>query len=256
MLQFENLSAGYNRRERLHGITAAIRSGCLTAVIGPNGCGKTTLLKCAAGILKPFSGSIQFDGRILSSFSEKERARFISYMPQSRLTPDLSVRHLVEHGRYPHLKWGQNISEVDKKIISNALNRTEMESLADRSVAQLSGGERQRAYLAMMLAQQTPLMLLDEPTTYLDLSAQFSLMTLLRTLCHDGQTAVIVLHDLSLALEFADDIILLQSGKLIACGSPAEVFASGMLQNVFGITVDRTTDGRYLFAPQKQEKPS
>lgn len=256
MLQFENLSAGYDRRERLHGITAAIRSGRLTAVIGPNGCGKTTLLKCAAGVLKPFSGSIQFDRRILSSFSEKERARFISYMPQSRLTPDLSVRHLVEHGRYPHLKWGQSISAADENIISNALHRTEMESLADRSVAQLSGGERQRAYLAMMLAQQTPLMLLDEPTTYLDLSAQFSLMTLLHTLCRDGQSAVIVLHDLGLALEFADDIILLQSGKLIACGSPAEVFASGALQSVFGITVDRTTDGRYLFAPQKQEEPS
>lgn len=251
MLQFDNLCAGYDGVERLHGISARLRPGRLTAIIGPNGCGKSTLLKCAAGLLKPICGAVLLEGRGLASIPERERARRISYMPQSRLTPELTVRQLAAHGRYPHLRWGQSLSPADREIIDGALRRTELPGLADRPVGSLSGGERQRAYLAMMLAQQTPVMLLDEPTTYLDLSAQFSLMELLRGLCREGRCAAVVLHDLALALEYADEVLLMEAGRLAIQGTPAEVHASGALERVFGVEV-RVPDGHYVFSPKGQ----
>ena len=256
MLQFENLRAGYDRVERLHGVSATLSAGRLTAIIGPNGCGKSTLMKCAAGILQPDSGAVRIDGRALNGVSSRERARFVSYMPQSRLTPDISVRQLVAHGRYPHLKWGQSLTKADREIILDAMRRVELDGYADRSVSHLSGGERQRAYLAMMLAQQTPVMLLDEPTTYLDLSSQFMLMSLLRSLCREGRCAAVVLHDLALAMEYADDILLMCGGHLAAEGSPDAVYRSGRLQTVFGVEVDRLPDGRCVFSPRRSESNS
>ena len=256
MLQFENLRAGYDRVERLHGVSATLSAGRLTAIIGPNGCGKSTLMKCAAGILQPDSGAVRIDGRALNGVSSRERARFVSYMPQSRLTPDISVRQLVAHGRYPHLKWGQSLTKADREIILDAMRRVELDGYADRSVSHLSGGERQRAYLAMMLAQQTPVMLLDEPTTYLDLSSQFMLMSLLRSLCREGRCAAVVLHDLALAMEYADDILLMCGGNLAAEGSPDAVYRSGRLQTVFGVEVDRLPDGRCVFSPRRSESNS
>ena len=253
MLQIENLCAEYEHIERLHQISTELQPGRLTAVIGPNGCGKSTLMKCMAGLLKISSGNIRMDGRDFRQISEKERARLISYMPQSRITPDISVRQLVTHGRYPHLKWGQNLNKADHEIVYHALERTDMLSYAKRSVSRLSGGERQRAYLAMMLAQQTPVMLLDEPTTYLDLSSQFSLMELLRGLCHEGRSAVAVLHDLALALEYADHILLMQDGRMVIEGSPEEVFLSGKMQEVFDINITRLNTGKYIFSQHRQE---
>ena len=254
MLRFENLCAGYDCGERLHSLTASVCSGRLTAVIGPNGCGKSTLMKCLAGILRPSDGEVLLNGRPLHDFSEKERARLISYLPQSRTIPEITVRQLVAHGRYPHMRWGQNPYASDRAIIESAIARTELLPLADRSVRLLSGGERQRAYLAMMLAQQTPMMMLDEPTTYLDLSAQFSLMALLRDLCREGYGAAVVLHDLALALEYADDVLLMQDGRLIAQGAPEEVYRSGALEAVFGIDAVRLENGKYLFS-RKSEEP-
>lgn len=253
MLRIENLCAGYENLEYLHQISAEIQPGMLTAIIGPNGCGKSTLMKCLAGLLKPSAGNIRLDGRDFREIPEKERARFISYMPQSRITPDISVRQLVTHGRYPHLKWGQNLSNADREIVDRALKRTDMLPYAKRSVSRLSGGERQRAYLAMMLAQQTPVMLLDEPTTYLDLSSQFSLMELLRALCREGRSAVAVLHDLALALEYADRILLMQNGYLAAEGTPDEVFFSGKIQEIFSIDIVRLDGNKYVFSQHRQE---
>ena len=254
MLEFRNLRAGYDGAEKLHGITARLEPGRLTAIIGPNGCGKSTLLKCCAGLLKPMGGEVLLNAAGLHSIPDKERARCISYMPQSRIAPDISVRRLVTHGRYPHLAWGQRPSKADKELVEEAIGRVRLTEYASKPVSRLSGGERQRAYLAMMLAQQTPVMLLDEPTTYLDMSAQFALMELLRSICREGHGAAVVLHDLPLALEYADRILLMQHGQLIAEGTPDEVFASGMLQQVFGVEAKRMSAGKYIFSQRTREE--
>lgn len=164
MLEFRELRAAYDGVETLHGVSAHLAPGKLTAIIGPNGCGKSTLMKCAVGLMKPSGGEILLNGQALSDIPEKERARHLSYMPQSRIAPDISVRHLVTHGHYPHLKRGQSLRREDREIVQAAIERVKLGALANRPVSRLSGGERQRAYLAMMLAQQTPVMLLDEPT--------------------------------------------------------------------------------------------
>lgn len=250
MLEFKDLRAGYDGIERLHGLCAGMHPGRMTAVIGPNGCGKSTLIKCAAGVLRPTSGEICLDGRPLEALPRRDRARLVSYMPQSRLVPDIPVRHLVLHGRYPHLKWGQSPQRADQEIVRAALARVGLDDLAGRSVLNLSGGERQRAYLAMMLAQQTPVMLLDEPTTYLDLSSQFALMNLLRELCDEQRSVIVVLHDLALALEYADDVLLMRAGEAVIQAPAGELYRSGALQDVFNVSVKRLEGGKYLFSPQ------
>ena len=253
MLEFRELRAAYDGVETLHGVSAHLAPGKLTAIIGPNGCGKSTLMKCAVGPMKPSGGEILLNGQPLSVIPEKERARHLSYMPQSRIAPDISVRHLVTHGRYPHLKWGQSLRREDREIVQAAIERVKLGALVNRPVSRLSGGERQRAYLAMMLAQQTAVMLLDEPTAYLDLSSQFALMELLRALCREGRSVILVLHELSLALEYTDSLLLMERGRLVAAGSPEEVYRTGQIQRVFSIDVRRTSDNKYLFYREKQE---
>ena len=253
MLEFRELRAAYDGVETLHGVSAHLAPGKLTAIIGPNGCGKSTLMKCAVGPMKPSGGEILLNGQPLSVIPEKERARHLSYMPQSRIAPDISVRHLVTHGRYPHLKWGQSLRREDREIVQAAIERVKLGALVNRPVSRLSGGERQRAYLAMMLAQQTAVMLLDEPTAYLDLSSQFALMELLRALCREGRSVILVLHELSLALEYTDSLLLMERGRLVAAGSPEEVYRSGQIQRVFSIDMRRTSDNKYLFYREKQE---
>lgn len=246
MMRFDGLTAGYGGEERLHGISCTFPKGRLTALIGPNGCGKTTLLKCAAGIMKPSSGQILLDNAPYFSISRRERARRVACMPQSRPTPEMTVQQLAACGRYPHLGWGKSMSDVDKQIVAEALVRAGADRFANRSVFELSGGERQRAYLAMMLAQQASVLLLDEPTTYLDPGSQFELMELLLSLRSENRTVVAALHDLSLAMEYADHIILMQDGRLVQSGSPEEIFASGLLGEVFGVKAERI-HGRYVF---------
>lgn len=253
MLEFQSLCAAYDDVEILHNVSTGIVSGKLTAIIGPNGCGKSTLLKCAVGLIKPSCGNIVLNGQLLTEISEKERARHISYMPQSRIVPDISVDHLVTHGRYPHLKWGQNLRKEDREIVQLAIERVGLGGLRNRPVSSLSGGERQRAYIAMMLAQQTPIMLLDEPTTYLDLSSQFALMELLRSLCEEGCSVILVMHELALALEYTDRLLLIDHGCLVAEGNPESVYCSGQIQRVFSIDIRKTPDSKYLFYTERQE---
>ena len=246
LLALEDLRAGYDGEEKLHGISAAFRAGQLSIVIGRNGCGKSTLLKCAAGQLRPMSGSILLEGRPIDTLHRLERARSVAYMPQSRLVPEIPVRQLVMHSRYPHLAWGQRPRPEDRRIAREALERVGLGDMASRCVHQLSGGERQRAYIAMMLSQQARIMLLDEPTIYLDLSGQFELMDLLRQLAASGVCVVAVLHDLSLAMRYADQILMMNEGERITQGTPDEVYASGCLESCFGIRVKRL-EGHYLF---------
>ena len=249
MLEIKKLRAGYDGRAVLNNVSANLSAGEFTAVIGPNGCGKSTLIKCAAGLLHPMSGEILLNHAVLSAIPIRERAKSIAYMPQIRLTPEISVRMLALHGRYPHLKWGQNPSPADWEIVEAAIHRVELTHLADKPLNCISGGERQRAYIAMMLTQQTPVLLLDEPAAHLDLSARFSLMRLLKELASEGRCVCAVLHDLSLALEFADRILLMQGGSIAAQSSPAEICASGQISRVFGVNLRRTESGKTIFYP-------
>lgn len=253
MIRFDGLRAGYDGVERLHGVSCDLPKGQLTALIGPNGCGKSTLLKCAAGIVKPFGGLVSLSSRPYSEFDRRELARSVAYMPQSRTAPEMTVAQLAAHGRYPHQKWGRSLTAADREIIENSLIRAGVDGLADRVAASLSGGERQRAYLAMMLAQQTEVLLLDEPTTYLDLGGQFALMDMLLELRSEGKTVVTVLHDLALALECADHVLLMCDGRLVQTGAPEEIFASGSLGEVFGVEVDRIGE-RYVFSRRRNSE--
>lgn len=247
MIRFETLTAGYGGDERLHGISCAIPQGRFTALIGPNGCGKSTLLKCAAGVMKPTDGAIFLDERRYSDFDRRGLARRVAYMPQSRHAPEMTVFQLAACGRYPHQRWGSGLTAADREIIRAALARTGADKFAQRSVSSLSGGERQRAYLAMMLAQQTDVLLLDEPATYLDLGGQFELMDLLVQLRSEGKTVVAVLHDLTLALECADHVLLMQEGRLVQQGAPEEILQSGRIGAVFGVHA-QCVGGRYVFS--------
>lgn len=253
MLEFKDLRAGYEGIEKLHGLNTSFKAGRLTVVIGPNGCGKSTLIKCAAGLMNPYGGSIFLKGNDIRRLSEKERARRIAYMPQSRIVPDISVARLVAHGRYPHMKWGQNLTRDDNALISAAINLVNLSEKSHCPVGNLSGGERQKAYLAMMLAQQTPLMLLDEPTAHLDIASQFELMELLKSLSREERCVVVVLHDLALALEYADSVLLLNDGRIAAEGTPEEIYQSREIHRVFAVKTGRTADGKYVFYPTGQE---
>jgi len=170
--------------------------------------------------------------------------------------PDISVAQLVAHGRYPHLKWGQSLNARDRDIIAEAIDRVNLAKYARQSLLRLSGGERQRAYIAMMLAQETDSMLLDEPTTHLDLSARFALMDLLKHLSDEGRCIAVVLHDLSLALEYADEILLMRRGEGVASGTPEDVYHSSEIQKTFAIDIRKTADGKYVFYSASQgEQP-
>ena len=235
MIRFEHLYAGYDGSEVLKDVSLTIPSGGLTVLIGPNGCGKTTLLKVCAGILRPKSGSISVLGVNPGSISPRALAKSVSYLPQTRPIPEMTVLQLAVHGRYPHIRWGSALSESDRDIVRRALETAGAIGFQDKRLDRLSGGERQRAYLAMMLSQQTPVMLMDEPSAYLDLKAQFDLLALIRNLAAEGRTVLAVLHDLALAFEYADRIVLMDKGRIIKTGTPDEILASGLLESVFGI---------------------
>ena len=247
MMRFENLRVAYDEREALAGVSGTWHAGQLTALTGPNGSGKSTLLKCAAGLMKPADGSVFLRETEIGALPRRMLARAVAYMPQSRSVPEITVRRLAEHGRYPHLRWGCAPGAEDRRIVEDALACTGMAELAERPVRQLSGGERQRAYIAMMLAQQADVLLLDEPTAWLDLSARFGLMKLLKELSREGRTVVVVLHELALAMEYADCIWVLDRGRHAFSGRPEELFESGKIQRVFGIEAERTQSGGYLF---------
>jgi len=247
MIRFDCLRAGYGGDERLHGVSCALAEGKLTALAGPNGSGKSTLLKCAAGVMKPASGTIYLGDQPYSAFDRRGLARRVAYMPQTRPVPEMTVFQLAAQGRYPHQKRGQALTSADREIVEQSLLRAGAMEFAARSVTHLSGGERQRAYLAMMLAQQTDVLLLDEPAAFLDPGGQFALTDLLLSLRSEGRTVAVVMHDLPLALECADRVLVMHSGQLAAHGAPQEVHASGVLDAVFGVGLERIA-GRYVFS--------
>ena len=249
MLELRGIAAGYGGTPVLREVSFTVPKGSLTALIGPNGCGKTTLLRAAARQLPLLAGEILLDGRPVSSYGRTEFARKAAFMPQVRSVPAITAGALVAHGRFPHLGFSRRLRPEDRAAVQAAMEATGVADWANRDLRALSGGERQRVYLAMALAQDTDLILLDEPTTYLDPGRQFELLDLIASLPGRGKTVVMVLHDLSHALRYSTQLLLLEQGQLVQRGTPEELYAGGQLDRVFGIRSRRAPDGSYYFLP-------
>lgn len=243
MIKLENVCVSYGKRQVLHDVSAAFERGRVTAIIGANGCGKTTLLKTALGILPAFEGDVTVDGNALSAMSTHERAKKMAYLAQSRSLPRMTVEQLVLHGRYAHLAFPHVYSTHDKRTADAAIGRMGLTDVADRMLSELSGGMRQNAYIAMALSQSSDYILLDEPTTYLDIANRLQLMRTLRELAEEGKGVVVVLHDLILALKYADEIAVMREGRVVLQAEPQEVFTSGALRDVFGVEIRSIADG-------------
>lgn len=243
-LAAEGVAIAYGRSLIVEGLDLAIAPGTFTALVGPNGSGKSTILRALAGLLAPKAGTIRLDGRSLSGLSAREMALRIGVLAQGPAAPEgLSVLDLVRQGRYPHRSLFGRWSEADDRACAEALALTGMNDLAARPLESLSGGQRQRAWIAMTLAQQTDILLLDEPTTFLDLAHQIELMHLIADLvAARGKTVVAVLHDLNQAARYATNIVMLNSGKIAAAGHPSEVMTAEAVSQVFGLAVTIITD--------------
>lgn len=239
MLELRDVSARYGGEEVLRDVNLSFRPGELLAIIGPNGSGKSTLLRTAAGLRPCQRGSVTLDGVPLRRLSPKEIARNVAWTPQSRNTPDITVWRMVLHGRFPHMGYPRHIGERDRRIAARALEDADAAELAGRPLRDLSGGERQKAYLAATLAQQCNVILMDEPTTYLDIACQFQILTLLKRLAAEGKAVAAVLHDLPMAFAFADRIAVLQAGRVARVGTPEALYAQNVVKEAFGVSLRR-----------------
>lgn len=236
-METQSLTLGYGDREVVHDVSLTIPRGAVTAVVGPNGSGKSTLLRGMARLLKPRSGRVLLDGEDIQPLRGGELAQKLGLLPQGPVAPQgLTVGDLVSRGRYPHRSWYQRWSADDEAEVRGALARVKLLDRAQEPLDQLSGGQRQRAWLAMVLAQNTPHLLLDEPTTYLDLAHAVDVMSLVRHIAAEGdRTLVCVLHDLTLAARFADHLVVIHEGRVAAEGDPTDVLTAELLADVFGL---------------------
>ncbi|MCU1523002.1 MAG: transporter [Arthrobacter sp.] len=237
VLQTAGLTLTYSQRTVIDGLTASIPPGKITVIVGANACGKSTLLRGLSRLLKPAAGTVTLDGTDIHTRPARQLARSLGLLPQHPTAPDgVTVRDLVGRGRYPHQGFFRSWSADDERAVQEALTATETLALADRNVDELSGGQRQRVWIAMALAQETDVLLLDEPTTYLDLAHQVEVLDLITDLNRErGTTVVIVLHDLNLAARYADHVIAMKSGRIAAEGNAREVVTENMVKDVFGL---------------------
>ena len=236
-LATRELSLGYNGSIIVDDLSLNIPSGRFTVLVGQNGCGKSTILRALAGLLAPMKGEIFLDGRPTRKMPSRERAKQIGVLTQGPQAPEgLTVAELVRQGRYPHRRLFERWSSRDEDACAHALDLTNMTALSDRQVESLSGGQRQRAWIAMALAQETDILLLDEPTTFLDLAHQIEILDLIRQLVRDrGRTTVAVLHDLNQAARYADEIFLIRDGRIFDAGTPDAVITDRNVLDVFGV---------------------
>ncbi|PSB56052.1 ABC transporter ATP-binding protein [Chamaesiphon polymorphus] len=233
----QDLSLAYRGNAIIQDLSLTIPAEKITVLVGSNGCGKSTLLKGLARLLKPTSGGVYLDGKSILAGSTKSVARQLGLLPQSPISPEgLTVKDLVSQGRYPYQDWRQQWSIHDRQIVREALEMTDLVALSDRPLDTLSGGQRQRAWIAMSLAQNTKILLLDEPTTFLDLAHQMEVLDLLYRLNQQqGRTIVMVLHDLDRACRYADYLVAIKAGRVFAAGTPAEIVTAELVEAVFNL---------------------
>ena len=243
VIELQGVYAGYGKKQMIHDISLPFPKGRLISIIGPNGSGKSTLLKTVMGILSPASGDIFADGVRLSALSRQDVAKKIAYLAQGRNVPDMTVEQLVLHGRFPHLCYPRRYTGKDHEIARAAMEQTKILELADKQLSSLSGGMRQNAYIAMALAQDTDYILMDEPTTYLDISHQLELMKTLRSLADNGKGIIIVMHDLPLAFTFSDGIAVMKDGKQMVFDTPQKVCSSGIIRETFHVDLHFSESG-------------
>lgn len=250
----ENVTLGYGDRVIVEGLDVEIPTGVITTVIGPNGCGKSTMLRALGRLLKPRHGKVLLDGKAITSMRTKDVARTLGMLPQAPVAPEgLTVADLVARGRHPHQSWIRQWSSDDEGEVARALALTGVTDLAERPVDQLSGGQRQRAWISMALAQGTDILLLDEPTTYLDLSHSIEVLDLVDRMHEEmGRTVIMVLHDLNLAVRYSDHLIVMSQGRIVAQGKPQDVISAELLDEVFGLeaaVIDDPVSDRPLIVP-------
>ena len=242
-LSAENLTLAYDNTLIINGLHLTIPTGKITALVGPNGCGKSTLLRGLARLLSPKRGHVYLDGKAIHTMPTKELAKQIGILPQSPVAPEgLTVRELVAQGRYPHQSWFQQWSKQDEEITLEAMAITNIVHFADRPLDTLSGGQRQRAWIAMALAQETDILLLDEPTTFLDLAYQIEVLDLLHELNETGRTIIMVLHELNQACRYAHNLIAMREGQICVQGDPHQVLTAAMVAEVFRINAHIVPD--------------
>lgn len=236
-LSAESLRLAYGDRTIVEGLDLHVPPGRITAIVGANGCGKSTLLRALARLIPARAGRVVLDGRSLHTRPTKEIARTLGLLPQTPVAPEgIVVADLVGRGRHPHQKLLARLTAHDHEIVARALQATGTTAFADRSVDELSGGQRQRVWIAMALAQETDILLLDEPTTFLDLAHQVEVLDLLTDLNRDrGTTIVMVLHDMNLAARYADHLFAMRDGRIVASGAPSEVLTSDLIRDVFDL---------------------
>lgn len=256
MIELRHVTAGYGGTPVLQDVSLSIYPGEVLVLVGPNGSGKSTLLRTALGMLPKTSGEILLDGREIGSYAQREIAQRIAFLTQSRTVPNITAYRMVLHARFPYLSYPRHYRSEDHKIVEAALERMGGWELRNRPMPTLSGGQRQKIYLAMAVAQQTEMVFLDEPTTYLDAAHQFRIMALAKALAKEGKGVVLVLHDLPMALETAQRMAVLEQGRMVQVGTPEEIFSSGVLNRVFdvGVFQAETQMGiRYFCAPGEGE---
>ena len=252
------LTLAYDERVVARDLSVRIADGSFTVIVGPNACGKSTLLKTLARVLKPRAGTVHLDGEPISSYASRHVARQIGMLPQSPVVPNgIVVEDLVSRGRFAHQRLLRQWSVADETVVVEAMRMTEVLDLADRFVEELSGGQRQRVWLAMVLAQETGILLLDEPTTFLDLAHQFEVLDLCADLHEQGRTIVAVLHDLNQACRYATELVVMRDGALVAQGPPAQVITPALVEQVFGMpcrVMDDPETGTPMVVPASRSR--
>lgn len=240
----EKLTAGYDRKTILHDIDLKLLDGEISVIIGANGCGKSTLLKTMAKLIKPMSGEVILDGKAISKIPAKEFARTLGVLPQERVLPEgITVVDLISRGRYPHHSLLSSMSKADYEAVAEAMEMMDITAFANRDIEALSGGQKQRVWIAMALAQQTDILFLDEPTTFLDITYQVEILDLLTDLNRKyGTTIVMVLHDINLAVRYAEHVFALKEGVMIAEGKASSVITSELIKEVFALDCTVITD--------------